>query len=337
MVKTADEMVRIASRGCAPRPRAAVSLRLAVAAMAAMAAATLASCADGKAAASGEETVVVEERTIDDTISVSGNLKPLAAQDIRAPVTGQVAAVYVKAGARVRKGERIAAMESASASYEVDRLSYDLEVERLKGNLRRVSLLEAELGMRRAAVDALTIRAHLDGVVSKLDIREGDVLTVGESYGRVVDASSLVADVEIAEMDISRARVGLYAEFSFPALPGVTAAGRLESFPAEARVSSKGLVVLDARLVVDDPPEGLLPFLSFEATIVAGEPRSVLVVDSRAVTYLSGKPAAERVRPDGAKERVELSTEGFGAGYVRVVSGLSAGDVLAVPGQDDGR
>lgn len=277
------------------------------------------------------ETATVEERTIDDAILVSGNLKPSAAQDIRAPVTGQVSAVYVAAGDAVRKGQPIAAMESASVAYDLDRLAYDLDVERLKGNLRRIALLEAEFSMRKAALDALTIRAHLDGVVSKLNIREGDVLTVGESYGRVVDASSLVADVEIAEMDIARARVGLEAEFRFPALPGVSALGRLESYPAEARLNTKGLVVLDARLVIADPPPGLLPFLSFEATLRAGEPLTVLVVDSRAVTYRSGKPEAERRRPDGSTERVELVTEGFGGGFVRIVSGLAAGDTLMIP------
>lgn len=295
--------------------------------------AALASCeAEGKGEARGEaETAVVEERVMDDAILVSGNLKPVAAQDIRAPVTGQVEAVYVAAGDRVRKGQAVAAMASASTAYELDRLAYDLDVERLKGNLRRIALLEAEYGMRKAALDALTIRAHLDGVVSKLNLREGDVLTVGESYGRVVDASSLVADVEIAEMDIARARPGLRAEFRFPALPGVTALGTLESYPAEARLNAKGLVVLDARLVIADPPRGLLPFLSFEATLRAGEPMTVMVVDSRAVTYRSGKPEAERRKPDGSTERVELVTEGFGGGFVRVVSGLAPGDELVIP------
>lgn len=296
-----------------------------------IAVAALAACAAKDESPGGAETAVVEERTMDDAILVSGNLKPVAAQDIRAPVTGQVEAVYVAAGDRVSKGQAIAAMASAATAYELDRLAYDLDVERLKGNLRRITLLEAEYAMRKAALDALTIRAHLDGVVSKLDIREGDVLTVGESYGRVVDASSLVADVEIAEMDIARARPGLQAEFSFPALPGTTALGTLESYPAEARLNSKGLVVLDARLVISDPPRGLLPFLSFEATLRAGEPMTVLVVDSRAVSYRAGKPEAERRRPDGSTERVELVTEGFGGGYVRVVSGLAPGDELVIP------
>lgn len=307
-----------------PRPRAAVCLP-AVLCLAAL------SCSPSGGSASAGERVAVESRVVDNAILVSGHLKPAAAQDVRAPVTGLVAAVYASAGARVRRGDAIAAMDSTEARYEVNKLLLDLEVERLKGNLRKVELLEAELGMREAAVEALTIRAHLDGVVSRLDLREGDVLTVGESYGRVVDASSLMADVEIAEMDIRNARRGLSADFRFPALPGVTARGRLVSLPAEARVNAKGLVVLDARLVIDEPPPSLLPALSFEATIAAGEPETVLVVDERAVTYSAGRPSVERALPGGGLERVDIVTEGFGSGLVRVVSGLSEGDLLALP------
>ncbi|MBL8965900.1 MAG: efflux RND transporter periplasmic adaptor subunit, partial [Spirochaetaceae bacterium] len=249
--------------------------------------------------APGEETVTVEKRVVDDLIEVSGHLKPRAEQEIRAPAAGIVAGVGASEGALVAKGDAIAALDSTEASFELEKLAYQIEQERFAGNRRKLALLEAELAMRRKAVEDLTIRAHLDGKISRLDLKPGDVLKAGESYGRVIDLRALTADVEIAEVDIPRAKVGLPVEFRFPALPGLTAKGRLASFPAEARINARGLSVLDAKLVIDAPPPGLLPAYTFAAVITAGEPREVLVVDYRAVTYSGGKPEVEARTPEG--------------------------------------
>ena len=282
------------------------------------------------------ETAKVEKRSVSDDIEVSGNLKPRAEQDIRAPADGIVDEVFVREGQRVRKGDPIAALDSTAARYEVAKLAYEIDQESFAGNRRKVDLLKGELEVRKRAVDDLTIRAHLDGTVSRIDLKPGDVLTAGTTYGRVIDVRTLISDVQIAEVDIPRAKQGLPVEFRFPALPGLTAAGRLESFAAEARITDQKLTVLDARLVIDQPPAGLLPAFSFNAVIEAGGPRDVLVVDSRAVSYEGGKPHVQRLKADGRPERVDIETEGFGSGLVRVLSGLAEGDELVIPGPGAG-
>lgn len=287
----------------------------------------------GKAGDEGtdeDETVIVEKRLVDDIIEVSGHLKAKAEQEIRAPADGIVVSVSVQAGSSVRKGDPIAAMESSSAAFELEKLQYQIEQERFAGNRRKIALLESELAMRRKAVDDLTIRAHLDGKISRLELKVGDVLKAGDAYGRVIDVHSLTADIEITEVDIPRARVGLPVEFRFPARPGLMAKGRLASFPEEGRINDRGLTVLDAKLVIDEPPEGLLPAFTFDAVITAGEPRDVLVVDSRAVSYRGGRPEIERKKEDGGWERVSVTTEGFGSGFVSVLEGVSEGDVLRI-------
>jgi multidrug efflux pump subunit AcrA (membrane-fusion protein) len=289
-----------------------------------------------KAAQAGElERVKVEKRLVDDSIEVSGHLKPQAEQEIRAPADGIVEEVFAKEGAVVAKGDAIAALDTTAARYELKKLEYDIDQESFAGNRRKVELLEGERAVKQRALEDLTIRAHLDGLVSRLDLKQGDVLKVSTNYGRVIDVRRLVADVEIAEVDIPRARPGLPVEFRFPALPGLNAEGRLASFAAEARINDQKLTVLDAKLVIDRPPEGLLAAYSFNATIKAGEPRPILVVDSRAIGYEGGKPRVMRLKKgapadSNETETVEISTEGFGAGLVRVVSGLSEGDELLV-------
>jgi membrane fusion protein, multidrug efflux system len=274
--------------------------------------------------------VKVEKRIVDDSIEVSGNLKPQAEQDIRAPASGIVETVFAKEGARISKGDAIAALDSTAARYELKKMQYDIDQARSAGDTRKVELLQGELAVKKRAVENLTIRAHLDGLVSELNLNPGDILTAGSSYGRIIDVRRLVADVDIAEVDIPRARVGLPVEFHFPALPGVRAMGRLASFAVEARINDQKLTVLNATLVIDKPPEGLLAAYSFNAIINAGIPREILVVNASAVSYDGGRPRVTRLKKDGSTETVEIETEGFGAGFVRVVSGLSEGDELFI-------
>lgn len=283
------------------------------------------------------ETATVEKRSVDDIIEVSGNLKPANEQAIRAPADGVVEEVAVKAGAKMHRGDVIAKMGQAAVEYAADQVRYQIEQESFSGNRRKLELLRHELAAKEQAVSDLTMRANIPGLVSKLDLKPGDVVIAGTSYGRVIDVSSLVADVEIAEADIPRAKVGQSVEFRFPALPGLAALGRVDSFPAEARINDRGLVVLDAKLVIDRPPQGLLPAYSFSGIIKAGEARELLVVDSRAVSYKAGKPFVERRKKDLSWESVAVETEGFGSGLVRLVSGCAEGDVLKLPPKEQAR
>jgi len=287
----------------------------------------------GKKAPAGlaEETTKVESRSVDEIIEVSGHLKPLLAQEIRAPSDGIVEEVLAKAGDKLEPGALIARMNSASAVYAVDSARYQIEQESFSGNRRKVELLKRELEAKEKVVEDLNIRAHIRGTLSRLDLKSGDVVVAGTSYGRIIDVSALIADVEIAESDIPRAKPGLPVDFRFPALPGLSAAGRVDAFSAEARINDRGLAVLDAKLVIDAPPKGLLPAYSFTAVIKAGEARDVLVVDSRAVSYKAGKPFVDRKKADGSWENIGVETEGFGSGLVRIVTGCAEGDVLKIP------
>ena len=288
-------------------------------------------------AKSAEETATVEKRSVDDIIEVSGHLEPKLEQDIRAPSDGIVEEVFVRAGDRLAPGDAIARMDSTQAVFAADQTRYQIEQESFAGNRRKVELLKRELEAKERAVADLTLSAHIGGTLSSIDLKAGDVLTAGKSYGRVIDVRVLVADVEIPETDIPRAKASLPVEFRFPALPGLIAQGRVDSFPAEARINTKGLTVLDAKLVIDAPPKGLLPAYSFTAVIKAGEPRDVLVADSRAVTYKAGKPFVDRRKSGGAWESLGIETEGFGSGLVRIVTGCAAGDVLRIPAPKDKR
>jgi hypothetical protein len=119
--------------------------------------------------------------------------------------------------------------------------------------------------------------------------------------------------------------------------------------PLEGRVTTEGIAVLDAEVRIDSPPRSLLPGYSFSAQIVAGQDERLLVLDQRALLKVEGRsyvllPAAVRpaAGPEEPPERREVKTAAYETGRVRVLEGLSEGDVVlaaaaANPAAEDGK
>jgi len=148
--------------------------------------------------ASAEETAKVEKRAMDDIIEVSGHLKAKDEQEIRSPAAGIVEAVSARSGDRVAPGDPIARLDSTQQAYELDKLAYQIDEERFAGNRRKVELLEVELEARRRAVEDLTMRAHIGGLVSRLELKPGDVLKVGEVLGYIGEQAAPAAGAPAA-------------------------------------------------------------------------------------------------------------------------------------------
>jgi hypothetical protein len=87
---------------------------------------------------------------------------------------------------------------------------------------------------------------------------------------------------------------------------------------------------------VDDPPDIILPNYSFTGRIEISPPVTMLLVEREAIGYADaggegrrGQPFADIIEPDGERRRVNVVAEPYGAGFVRILDGLSEGDELA--------
>ena len=74
---------------------------------------------DSAAAAVTYRTATVATGTLRQTVAASGTVKATDTEDLSFPASGQVTAVWVTAGQKVSKGQRLAAIDSATLSSEV--------------------------------------------------------------------------------------------------------------------------------------------------------------------------------------------------------------------------
>jgi RND family efflux transporter MFP subunit len=281
----------------------------------------------------------VQEATRSSAIDVTGHLEPVESEDIGFAASGKVAKVYVKEGDRVRAGDLIAELDDSQQRYDLASLDYKIEKARISGSKSELELLELERQMKQADLQEKKVWTTISGVVTTVDVREGEYVKSGETISpiaRVIDLSALKAEVEVDELDVPSVKVGQEVVFHVDALPGLKVMGRVSWLPLEGRVTSEGIAVLDAEVRIDNPPKSLLPGYSFSAQIIAGEDERFLVLDEQALqradgrTYVLLLPASHIGAFPRQPERREVKTAAFESGKVRVLEGLSEGDqVLA--------
>jgi HlyD family secretion protein len=168
--------------------------------------------------------------------------------------------------------------------------------------------------------------------VSEIDVREGEYTKSEDSItpvARVIDVSSLIAEVEVDELDVPRIQVGQQATFYFDALPGIEVEGRIFSLPYEGRITTEGIAVLDAELIIDDPTPEIIPGYSFNAQIMVSDEETALVLDENALIERNGETMVLVPSRDGGEPLpMPVKTTPFDDGRVKVLSGLSEGDTV---------
>ena len=292
---------------------------------------------NGETAAAPQFTLHTVQAVITNPlIEATGNLQAVESQDIGFAGTGKVAAVHVKEKDRVFAGALIAELDSSKERYDLANLDFSIQKARISGSESQLALLQLERQMKLAELEAKKVWTTISGQVSAVEVRVGEYVKTGDSIkpiARIIDLSAMRAVVEIDELDVPRLAVGQAVRFHIDALPGLGVTGRVSNLPLEGRITSQGIAVLDAELMIDAPPKELLPGYSFAAEIVAGDEQTLLLLDSNAVVQRAGKTLV-LMPPEAAGERPtprELRTAPYDSARVQVLAGLSEGDTVVVP------
>jgi len=291
--------------------------------------------AASSATAAAPAVYQVQAVTRSSAIDVTGHLEPVESEDIGFAASGKVARVYVKEGDRVRARDLIAELDDSQQRYDLASLDFQIEKAKISGSKSELKLLELEREMKQVALQENKVWTTISGIVSNVDVREGEYVKAGETISpiaRVIDLSALKAKVEIDELDVPSVKIGQKVVFHIDALPDLQVTGLVSLLPLEGRVTTEGIAVLDAEVRIDHPPRSLLPGYSFSAQIVAGEDERLLVLDEHALQKVDGRSYVLLLpqTPGGPPQRREVKTAAYETGKVHVLEGLAEGDrVLA--------
>jgi HlyD family secretion protein len=191
----------------------------------------------------------------------------------------------------------------------------------------KVSQLRAQLELKQEQVEALKIRAGMDGILQRLGdstnpLQLGQQLTAGAAVARVANVSKLKAAIKIAETQAKDIQLDQYAEID--TRNGLIAGHVMRIDPAVDNGTVTVDVALDATL-----PKGARPDLTVDGTIRLERLENVLYVGRP----VQGQPESEvglfkLVDGGRAAARVPVKLGRGSVSCIEVREGLNVGDQI---------
>lgn len=315
---------------------------------------------DDRPAAAATTTATVATQTLKQTVTASGTVEAATTADLAFDVSGTVSAVYVEPGDKVRKGQRLAALdddvlqaELAAADSALDaartarseHLADGASDEQASADEAAVLAAESSLAQAEQAVDDAVLRSTTAGTVTTVGIEVGDTAGSGTPTAgaegadgtdgtiTVVSTGSYVVDATVASGDVTKVAEGLQAEITVSGIAGIVY-GTVSEVGLVAEADSSGAAVFPVTIEVTGRRDDLYAGTAAELAIVVSQRTDVLTVDSRALHTDGGTTYVDKVTEaaTGATERVTVTTGEASGMLTEVLTGLAEGDVVEIPG-----
>ena len=228
-----------------------------------------------------------------------------------------------------RNYDRLAAMQKTNVNLvnqqQIDdaQTAVSVQAEQLKAATYGVEQAKSSVDEAADRLSKTVIRAPMDGVVTRLNVDEGETAIVGTMNNAgsllltVADLSSMEAVVRVDETDMPELQVGDSASLLIDAFPKEKFTGRVSEIahsavrsPEQAAQTGTGgqgqAIDYEIVITLDNPPPILRSDLSVTAEIITAQRKSVLTVPIIALTVRDKKTSAppttdSKEKPDASK------------------------------------
>jgi multidrug efflux system membrane fusion protein len=308
----------------------------------------------------------VETGTSMDEVEVVGELEGIEEIRIYAQVPERIRKLAVREGDRVKEGDLLATVDGDVQSQVVLQSQASLEAavanrDGVLDNLQRTRTLvqggsgtpsqllaleaqaraaeaqvrQATAGMAQASAQKRRTvqRAPVDGVVSQLVVREGDIAGAGQAIMTVVNDSQVKVVLRVPERDFLRVAQGMPVRVAPLAAPDQIVEGTVTlKGPIVDRTTRTGLV----EIILPNEGRKLVAGSAVRVRIEIARRENVVLVPTDAVllspeTELNGKAATFVAKGEKAERRDIIVGRRQGA-RTEVLEGLTPGESLVVRG-----
>ncbi len=260
---------------------------------------------------------------------------------VSARTDGVLSRLFVRAPFdHVRAGQPLAellapAWRSALAEYQVLDHAQSVDARALRAaaraRLRVLGLSAQEIdGASRSTDGGIVLRAPVSGVVSALDVRQGQQVAAGTTLLRIDDLARLWLDAAIPQAEVAGIGPGTPVAIEVDAFPGRIFAGHVEALLPEVDARTR---TETARIALDNPHGTLAPGMYATVRLaIAGTTPHPLVPDEALIST----GVQNRVILDLGNGRMQARAVRIGRsadGYTEVLAGLKGGERVVTSGQ----
>jgi HlyD family secretion protein len=244
--------------------------------------------------------------------------------------------------ARSSVSTSISALSTAEQAYKTSQNAYTKAqnqlalkkagstIEQINSQAALLKSAEADLQSARALLGRTNITAPFDGLITKVDTKEGEIASVNANVIGMISASSYEIESFISESDIAKVRAGQPARVTLDAYGRdiVFSATVVQVDPAETLLD--GVSTYKTKLQFVEADERVRSGMTANIVIQTAEKPASVVIPQEALFLEAGE---KMVIVDQAGKRVnrKVETGGINAkGDIEVLSGLSVGEKVVV-------
>lgn len=231
----------------------------------------------------------------------------------------------------------VAAADGARAQLAASQAAVSRADESIRTAERRQQQARAQAAGAGDLLSKTEITSPIDGVVSRLQVRQGEMVVIGiqnqpgTTLMTISDLTEVNAEIKVAEADVMRLKLGQSATVTLDAVSGRRFTGKVIEIGTGALPPAAGATATAAarefRVVVriTDPNPGLRPGLTCDAEILTDERPNAIVVPLQAVVL--------RPTTTGGEDTAGVFVVRDGvARFVPVKTGIIGGLLIEVAG-----
>jgi len=187
--------------------------------------------------------------------------------------------------------------------------------------------LQAQIQNIQSQISKMKIRAPFAGVVTKQEVEQGEIVSVGETILSIISDNNLEIESNISEVNIGKVAVGNIVVITLDAFQGETFLGVVSYIdPGETIVD--GVVNYKVKVALGDVDPKIKSGLTANLTLETGKKSDVVTIPLYAVTTKSSGTYVQKRVGEGVQETtVTLGIIGQD-GNVEILNGLIEGDTI---------
>jgi RND family efflux transporter MFP subunit len=303
-----------------------------------------------------QDLYIVEPRTLERTLPLTGSLMPFNEATMKAKVAGELVAVPVREGEPVKQGQVLARIDQTEVQARVAARRADVSAARaqldwaaknrttqralldkgfiaqtafdnVQSNydvaIARLRAADAELVVAQKALGDSVLVAPFDGIVSLRHAQAGERVALDAKVVTVVDLSRLQLEAAVPATEIGRLRVGQPVAFRVDGFGEQSFAGRIDRINPATVSGSRSINVY---AVIDNPQGVLRAGLFAQGAVSLERIEGALVVPASAVREELGRNTVYGLVDGAVRRRAVTIGPADAADRVQVLEGLAPGE-----------
>lgn len=212
----------------------------------------------------------------------------------------------------------------------LERAKQQLALKKAGSTADEIKAARAQLQSAQAVLAKTLITAPFDGIVTKMDAKEGESVNLGSTYVSMISAANFEVESYVSESDIAKVKVGQPARITLDTY------GKDVVFPASVYEVDPAETVLDGvttykiKLSFNQSDERIRSGMTANITIETSNKPATFVIPQEALFLNAGQ---KMVTVDQGGNRVDKKVETGGlnaSGEIEIVSGLVSGERVVI-------